>query len=102
MVAVNFSPPGLFDKAALEGMACGVPILVSNLAFAPLLNGDSRLLTSWPLNEAEITTQLEILLSLSVEERQAIGTHLRTQVIEQHSLKALMQRLISILETGEP
>ena len=36
-VAVNMSPPGLFDKAALESMACGVPTIVCNPAFTPLL-----------------------------------------------------------------
>ncbi len=36
-IAVNMSPPGLFDKAALESMACGLPTVVCNPAFAPLL-----------------------------------------------------------------
>ena len=31
-VAVNMSPVGLFDKAALESMACGVPTIVGNPA----------------------------------------------------------------------
>ncbi len=101
MIAVNFSPPGLFDKAALEGMACGVPTLVSNPAFAPLLGDDPRLQTTWPLDQAHITAQLHTLLSLSGEERQAMGAHLRAQVMAQHSLETLMRRLVAILETGE-
>jgi glycosyltransferase involved in cell wall biosynthesis len=101
MVAVNFSPPGLFDKAALEGMACGVPTLTSNPAFAPLLDGAECLQTAWPLNIAELTAKLQGLLALSAEERQAIGTRLRVQIIAQHSLDALIHRLIAILETGE-
>jgi len=101
MVAVNFSPPGLFDKAALEGMACGVPTLTSNPAFVPLLADDERLQTIWPLHVSEITAKLHTLLSLSSEERQAIGARLSTQIMAQHSLNALMQQLTSILETGE-
>jgi glycosyltransferase involved in cell wall biosynthesis len=101
MVAVNFSPPGLFDKAALEGMACGVPTLTSNPAFAPLLDGDDRLQTAWPLSIPELTAKLQTLLALPADERRAIGTRLRAQVMAQHSLEALIQRLISILETGE-
>lgn len=100
-VAVNFSPPGLFDKAALEGMACGVPTLVSNPAFDPLLDGDTRLRVDWPLDQVQITSRLHALLSLSDEERGTIGSCLRAQVAFQHSLNALMQRLVSILETGE-
>lgn len=100
-VAVNFSPPGLFDKAALEGMACGVPTLVSNPAFDPLLDGDERLKTAWPLNDTEITDKLRTLLALPPQERAAMGVCLRRQVMAQHSLAALMTRLVSILETGE-
>ena len=38
------SPVGLFDKAALESMACGVPTIVGNPAFAPLLGDYADLL----------------------------------------------------------
>ena len=36
-VALNASPPGLFDKAALESMLCAVPTIVANPAFDDLL-----------------------------------------------------------------
>lgn len=100
-VAVNFSPPGLFDKAALEGMACGVPTLVSNPAFDPLLEGETRLRADWPLDQAQITSKLQSLLALSDEARRAMGARLREQVAAQHSLETLIKKLVSILETGE-
>ena len=61
-VAVNMSPPGLFDKAALESMACGVPTIVCNPAFAPLL-GDyaDLLLTAGPEDVSGLGERLERL-----------------------------------------
>lgn len=38
--AVNLSPPGLFDKAALESMLIGTPTIVTNPAFDSLLGAD--------------------------------------------------------------
>ena len=43
-IAVNLSPIGLFDKAALESMACCVPTVVSNPAFDDLLDDQLPLL----------------------------------------------------------
>jgi hypothetical protein len=67
----------------------------------PLLDGDERLQTAWPLDLPELTAKLQTLMALRSDERQTIGMCLRTQIIAQHSLSALMKRLTSILETGE-
>src|SRR5436190_1795211 len=58
-IAINLSPPGLFDKAALESMLTGVPTVVSNPAFDPLL-GDhvSRLRLDSPDDVTELAACL--------------------------------------------
>ena len=101
-VAVNMSPPGLFDKAALESMACGVPTIVCNPAFATLL-GDyaDLLLTAGPEDVSGLGERLERLFRLSAAERAGIGNQLRANVLRQHSLPQLIERLLSVLETGE-
>ena len=101
-VAVNMSPPGLFDKAALESMACAAPTVVCNPAFAPLM-GDYRhlLLTDGPGDAAGLRGRIEALLSLSAAERADIGQTLRANVIRQHSLTSLMPKLLAVLQTGE-
>lgn len=100
--AVNLSPPGLFDKAALESMACGVPTIVSNPAFEPLTAlYQSQLQIDSPENVTQLTEKLRDVLALSPEERQRIGQHLREQVIQHHSLKALIEKLVKIVNTGE-
>jgi len=77
-VAVNMSPAGLFDKAALESMACGVPTVVCNRAFAPLLGdyGD-LLLTAGPDDVDGLRERLERLFARSEGERAEIGRRLR-------------------------
>ena len=63
--AVNMSPVGLFDKAALESMACGLPTIVCNPAFAPLL-GDyvDLLVTAGPEDVNGLRNRLERLFAL--------------------------------------
>ncbi|GAB1421611.1 hypothetical protein MASR2M15_17880 [Anaerolineales bacterium] len=102
-LAVNLSPQGLFDKAALEGMACGLPILVSNPAFDHLLGQHQGLLRLESLeNVALIRQHIEAILEKSDAERQEIGQGLRQEVIEKHSLKRLVAELVCVLQSGKP
>ena len=101
-VAVNMSPVGLFDKAALESMACGVPTVVCNPAFAPLLGDYAELLlTAGPDDVAGLRRRITRLLALSDDERAAIGWALRESVLREHSLDQLSARLLAVLRTGE-
>jgi len=102
-LAVNLSPVGLFDKAALESMACGVPTIVTNPAFDTLL-GDppERLRIDLQADPVLLAARLRALLALSDQERAAIGADVRARVVSAHSLDALMTRLVYVLRTGEP
>lgn len=101
-IAVNMSPVGLFDKAALESMACGVPTIVSNPEFAPLL-GDyvDLLLVNSPHDITGLQTRINRLLDMSEADRAQIGQVLRKAVIGQYSLSRLTERLVQVLQTGE-
>lgn len=101
-VAVNMSPVGLFDKAALESMACGVPTIVCNPAFAPLLGEYAEsLLTAGADDVAGLSDRLGRVLALGDEERAEIGRRLRENVLREHSLDRLTGRLLAVLRTGE-
>jgi glycosyltransferase involved in cell wall biosynthesis len=101
-VAVNLSPPGLFDKAALESMACGLPTIVANPAFDDLLGDYVDLLwVAHPVDPDELAAKLRALLALSLAERATIGAALRERVIAAHSLNTLIPRLAWVLRTGE-
>ncbi len=97
-LAVNCSPPGLFDKAVLEGMLCGLPTVVANPAFDDLLGQYADLLRFDDGADAEaLADRLHRLLQLAPEERRAIGLALAERTAEAHSLEGLMDRLVRLL-----
>ena len=103
LIAVNLSPSGLFDKAALESMAIGLPTIVANPTFDPLLGEHADLLRiDSPEHVAGLTEKLRRLLMMSAIERENIGLALRERVVAAHSLDGLIQRLTNVLRTGEP
>lgn len=97
-LAVNLSPVGLFDKAALEAMACAVPTVTLNAAFAPVMGEHAPRLLA---DEASLADAMARLLALPASERASIGRTLREGVQAQHSLPTLITRLMHVLETGE-
>lgn len=101
---VNLSPPGLFDKAALEGMATGLPMVVCNEAFTALTGEYAPLLQIAGADDDNIVALQEALahlLDMPAEERAAIGNVLRQRVVSEHSLDKLVVKLVSVLHTGE-
>lgn len=99
-LAVNLSPLGLFDKAALEGMAVGVPTIVGSSAFDDVI-GDERLRVTDLDDAAALAERLRCLLALPDAQRRALGMAQRARVVEAHSLDGLIRRLVSVLNTGE-
>lgn len=101
-IAVNLSPVGSFDKAALEAMACGVPTLVRSPDFAPLLGDHAPyLLLDDPSDTPRLRALLAHWLDIPPAERARVGAELRAAVQTQHSLPRLMARLVSVLRMGE-
>jgi glycosyltransferase involved in cell wall biosynthesis len=98
-VAVNLSPPGLFDKAALESMLTGAPTIVSSPAFDEML-GDhgSHLRITSPDNAEGLAAKLQALLALSPQQRAAMTQYIRERVKAAHSLDGLMDRLVALMK----
>ncbi|MBE0688785.1 MAG: glycosyltransferase family 4 protein [Anaerolineae bacterium] len=103
ILAVNLSPPGLFDKAALESMAMALPTIVTSHAFDPLLGQyQDYLYLDSPENVDGLVGCLRVLLEMPADERTVMGAVLRERVVADHSLDGLMTRLVNVLRTGEP
>ncbi|MBZ0278410.1 MAG: glycosyltransferase, partial [Anaerolineae bacterium] len=101
-VAVNPSPVGLFDKAALESMATGVPTIVSSPAFDSLLGEYvPQLRIDSPEDVTDLADRLWALLTHSPEEHYPMTQAIRERV-EAHSLEQLMVRLVNVFRDGEP
>jgi glycosyltransferase involved in cell wall biosynthesis len=97
-VAINLSPPGLFDKAALESMMIGTLTIVSNPAFDALLRDHASLLRiASPDAVDELTTKLRAILALPAETRDNIALDIQGRARTAHGLDGLMDRLVEIM-----
>ena len=92
-VAVNLTARGGFDKAALEAMSCGIPLVTTNASFRPLLAeaGAPELLA--PPDGDGLAAVLAELAGLGADERADLGRRLRACVVAHHSLDRLTERL---------
>ncbi|HVO69075.1 MAG TPA: glycosyltransferase family 4 protein [Aggregatilineaceae bacterium] len=100
--AVNLSPPGLFDKAALESMLAGKPTLVVNPDFLSVLGEAADILYLPEDADADamlrcLADRLARLLAMSPEERAALGMLLRERTLAAHSLDGLMDRMVTLM-----
>lgn len=96
-VMVNLSQTGSVDKAVLEAMACGLPVITANEAFQSLLAPWSDLLLIPPESPGKLAVSLVKLKAMPPDERRALGRQLRSLVVEQHSLARLVDVLLGIL-----
>ncbi|MEO1443318.1 MAG: glycosyltransferase family 4 protein [Chloroflexota bacterium] len=100
VVAINLSPPGLFDKAALESMATGTPTIVSNPAFDGLLGEWKDMLRmDYPIEPTQLATRIEAVMAMPPDERQRMVSTLRENVRIAHSLDELIPRLVNVIKS---
>lgn len=88
---VNLTPDGSMDKTIFEAMAAGTMVLVSNSFFAGVL--PSACVTD--LGVVAIADNLENLLDLDTDTKQAYSREAQDYVKQNHSLGKLVQLVIS-------
>jgi glycosyltransferase involved in cell wall biosynthesis len=93
---VNLSRTDSLDKATLEAMACGVVPVTSNPAFEPLLGTLSARLMFAAGESRDLAHRMEKLLRFSEVERMVLGRELRAVVVQRHSVRGLMDRLLEV------
>ncbi len=98
---VNASGTGSIDKVVLEAMACARPVLTCNDSFPRLfreLGADGARLMFEPSSASDLAERIEGLLRLRQPERAALGERLRSLVVRDHEVDALMARLCREME----
>jgi len=83
---------GGLDKAVLEAMACGCPVVSSSGAAKEVLPANCR------ATDETMGTVAQKILSLSPPERAALSEEVRKRVVEDHSLAQLIERLVREME----
>lgn len=92
-VHVNLTPTGFGDKVAWEAMSCGCPCLVANEGFRETL-GELADQLLFPYQDF-VSLAEKLIWILDVDEctQLTIGDKLRSEVIKQHSIFSLSERL---------
>ncbi len=88
---LNFSDTGSLDKAVLEALSCGIPVLTTNIAFKEICEQlDPRMFTE---NSAEQigAHAKDLLVNHSVRPEL-----LRQYVIDEHSLHHLIKKILAL------
>ncbi len=94
-ISINAAPTGGIDKVVLEAMACGVPTLVSNKAFTPLLYERRTQLLFSQGDSQELASKIEALYR--ADDLATLRQWIRRQVTSQASLATLIERFFRLL-----
>jgi len=99
---VSASRTGSLDKAPLEGMACGRPVLVSGKAFRAEMAGFEDLLMFREDDCADLADKLSRVLRTERRQMEAIAARLSQQVRQRHDLDGLIDRLLRVFRAALP
>ncbi len=94
-VFVNSGDTDSVDKAVLEALSCGVPVLTSNAAFQQILPRPMHALSLVPKNDVSaLTLGIKKICELTPCERTQHATMGRQLVVQQHSLGSLADKIM--------
>lgn len=96
-VFINLSSTGSLDKAMVEAMASGCPVMSSNDAFREIAVTEGFPECAVEHSQQGLRAELDRLLSMSAAERHALGTRQAVVARRDHTLDGLIQRLHDIL-----
>ncbi len=88
---INLSGTGSLDKAVLEAMACGTPVLTGNDAFAEILPPELMVERN---NYKKLAERIKWLQNKSKEYKNALSEKLRSIVVNNHNLNQLASKII--------
>jgi glycosyltransferase involved in cell wall biosynthesis len=101
-VYVNMTPTGSGDKVVCEALACGVPSIVANEGFKGTLGIHAKNCVYDYGDAGQLTERLKWALSLSPNERSAMGAYFADQVEDMHGLNRLAQTLVTLFQLAKP
>jgi glycosyltransferase involved in cell wall biosynthesis len=94
---VNMGKTGSLDKAVLEAMSAGLPVLTCNEAFEGVLGGFAERLMYGKENTSELAGKIETMIRMSHNERALLGEGLRQIVVRDHSLATFPERILQTI-----
>lgn len=95
---VNTSLTGSLDKAVLEAMSCGVPILTCNESLSEVLGILSKEYMFQPRDIQALCHLIASYAAMSIDERRRRGAQLRQIVVDHHDVRSFVQQIIHAYE----
>ncbi|MGC9605502.1 MAG: glycosyltransferase family 4 protein [Minisyncoccia bacterium] len=94
-LSVNLCPTGGLDKAVLESMAAGTPVMASNEAFREYFGGYGGRMMFKERDPADLVAKLEAFMRAG--DKAAIASKLLAEAQKRSSLSALVGKIVEIL-----
>ncbi len=94
-IFLNFATTGNMDKAGLEALSTGVPVLSINENFKQLLQPFDLFVPS--THPALIAEAMQKFIAKSDRDKSGIAATLRNRVVAEHSLTKLIPKILSVL-----
>jgi len=98
-IFVSMSNTGSLDKAVLEAMACGLPVITCNEAFVSILRSFQRYLIFEKKNSEQLADKIESLYMMTNEDKAILCAELRNIVVCHHNLSSLIKNIILSYES---
>jgi len=99
-IFVNPGLTGSLDKAGLEAMATGLPVLTCNEAYEGVLGDYRGLLMFEKKNPDDLAKKLMALMRMDAASRLHLRQSMRSMVVAHHCVEGLVGKIIAILKTS--
>ncbi len=93
----HLSKTGSIDKAPLEALGCGIPVVATDAVYRDVLGDQAARLMARPGDAPDVADRLGDVLALPPERRRDLALGLRARAVEQHGLEGMMDRLVRVL-----
>ena len=97
-VFVNMSHTGSLDKAILEAMAIGLPILTCNEALVSVLGGENTSLMFKKGDARDFAGKIIEIKNMGSNKHNKLSSELRNIVVKNHNIKNLISSLVKELK----
>lgn len=94
---VNMSHTGSLDKAILEAMSCGLPILTCNEALKNVLGDYSSQLMYSKRDDGVLAEKIDFIIKMPTDRMNITSSDMRKIVVENHGLDRFIDKLLDIL-----
>lgn len=98
-IFVNTGLTGSLDKAGLEAMATGLPVLTCNEAYEEVLKDHQGLLMFEKKDSRELADKLSTLLRMDPASRQKLREDMREIIITRHRVEGLVIKITKVIES---